>query len=343
MKKVIPLLALFFFTASASAAVSPDLSPEQRDLSYDQRAEGKQLIQKLSQEQGLDPEWVRSVLADARHQPKIIAAMQRPAEKVLPWHKYRQIFLKPGRIEGGVAFIQKHAALFKQVEKYYGVPPSIIAAIVGVETRFGQHIGNDRVLDALATLGFDYPPRAEFFYSELGHFLRLCKTEDLDARSVVGSYAGAMGMPQFISSSYQAYAVDFNQNGKRDLWNEPADIIGSVANYFSAHGWQPGGAVTARAVSSVTPPAEIERSRRETRYDYSDLAAAGIELKSAPEGSTKVGLLELEGPENPEFWVGYKNFFVITSYNHSPLYAMAVYQLSQEIEAGLAKSLASAQ
>ncbi len=326
-----PIIALVLVLCSSLTCAA--------NLPYDQREQGKQLIQRLRQQPGIDAEWLRAVLADARFQPKIVAAMQRPAEKVLPWYKYRQIFLKPGRIEGGVAFINEHAVLFKQVEKYYGVPPSIIAAIIGVETRFGQHTGNDRVLDALATLGFDYPPRAEFFYSELGHFLTLCKSEGLDARSVKGSYAGAMGMPQFISSSYQAYAVDFNGNGKRDLWREPADIIGSVANYFSAHGWQPGAAVAARAPDAAGPLAQIERSKRKTRYRYDELAAAGATAENPPPGDTQVGLLEFENAEGAQFWVGYNNFFVITSYNHSPLYAMAVYQLSQAIEAGMAKQM----
>lgn len=305
---------------------------------YDQREQGKQLIQQL-QAKGLEGAWVREVLADAKFQPKIVAAMRRPAEKVLPWYKYRRIFLKPGRAEAGVAFIKKHALIFRQVEKYYGVPPAIIAAILGVETRFGQHTGNDRVLDALATLGFDYPPRSKFFYSELGKFLLLCQSEGLDAHSVKGSYAGAMGMPQFIASSYQAYAVDFNHNGKRDLWGEPADIIASVANYFSEHGWRPGEPVAAPALTGPLPLEALEPSERKTRYDYADFKRAGISVEPAPDDNVPVGLLKFTGERGPEFWAGYNNFFIITSYNHSPLYAMAVYQLSQAIEDGMGEQL----
>lgn len=330
-------LLLLFATTAATGQSGPNGTP------YAERDQGKALIQHLSEQEGLDASWVRAVLNDAEYQPKIIAAMQRPAEKVLPWYKYRQIFLKQDRIDGGVAFIQKHADLFAQVEQEYGVPPAIIAAIVGVETRFGGFLGRDRVLDALVTLGFDYPPRADFFYSELGHFLKLCKSEGLDARSVVGSYAGAMGMPQFIASSYAAYAVDFNNNGKRDLWNEPSDIIGSVANYFAEHGWKPGQAIAAAAVPGSSAGADIERSKRETRYEYAELAQAGVALNPAPADATPVGLLELDYADGSRFWVGYHNFFVITSYNHSPLYAMAVYQLSQEIQKGLVAAQTQAQ
>lgn len=334
------IIALYL--ASFSAVVSSQEPSQGENKPYDKREQGKQLIERLSKEPGMDAQWLRETLADARYQPKIVAAMQRPAEKVLPWHKYRKIFIQDSRIEGGMDFIREHAMLFKQVEERYGVPPSIIAAIIGVETRFGKHTGDDRVLDALATLGFDYPPRAKFFYSELEHFLKLCKSEGLDARSVKGSYAGAMGMPQFIASSYQAYAVDFNNNGQRDLWNEPADVIGSVANYFSAHGWQPGADIAARAPRATAPLTGVLRSERKTHYRYSELAQAGAQVDSPPQDDTPVGLLEFENTQGPEFWVGYKNFFVITSYNHSPLYAMAVYQLSQAIEAGLAKQSGSA-
>lgn len=328
------LLILSFFCTAAGAHAAPDPSSSP----YPERDQGKQMIHNL-QEQGLDASWVRAVLKDARHQPKIIAAMQRPAEKVLPWYKYRQIFLKPGRVKGGIEFIKEHALIFRQVERYYGVPPAIIAAILGVETRFGQHTGNDRVLDALATLGFDYPPRAKFFYSELGKFLLLCQSEGLDARKVKGSYAGAMGMPQFIASSYGAYAVDFNHNGKRDLWNEPEDIIASVANYFSKHGWRPGEAIAAPARVGALPQEALDLSERKTRYVYADFTRAGIRAEPAPQQDFPVGLLKFRDVHGPEYWAGYNNFFVITSYNHSPLYAMAVYQLSQAIAAGMGEQL----
>lgn len=324
------LLTLLIFSTATAAYSAP--------VPYPERTQGQRLIENL-QAQGLDAVWVHAVLADAHHQPKIIAAMQRPAEKVLPWHKYRQIFLKPERVKAGIAFINKHALIFRQVERYYGVPPAIIAAILGVETHFGRHTGNDRVLDALATLGFDYPPRAQFFYAELGKFLLLCQSEGLDPLKVKGSYAGAMGMPQFIASSYAAYAVDFNHNGKRDLWNEPADIIGSVANYFSEHGWRPGEAIAAPAYVDALPQEALELSERKTRYIYADFARAGIHVEPAPPQDFPVGLLEFSGTHGPEYWAGYNNFFVITSYNHSPLYALAVYQLSQAIAAGMGEQL----
>jgi len=297
---------------------------------YHERPEGKALIQRLSEQHGMDAGWVRDMLAEAQYQPRIVEAMRRPAEKVLPWHEYRQIFLGESRIADGAAFMRRHRDTLERAQAETGVPAALITAIIGVETRYGRYLGRDRVLDALATLGFDYPERADFFRSELGHFLRLCHEEDIDATGAVGSYAGAMGMPQFIPSSYRAYAVDFDENGQRDLW-QPADAIGSVANYLSEHGW--------RSHHGIAFPAEVAgstdglaRSRRKTKYRYEALADAGVTLQDAPAGDTEVGLIELEGENGPEYWLGLKNFFVITSYNHSRMYAMAVYQLSQAID-----------
>jgi membrane-bound lytic murein transglycosylase B len=305
-------------------------------VTYDKRPEGVRLIQTLEKEHGVDPARARAILSDAAYQQSVIDKMSRPAEKRLTWSDYRPIFVQPDRAEDGAAFVRKHRALFERAEAEYGVPAHIISAIVGVETRYGAFIGKDRVLDALATLGFDYPPRAKFFYGQLGDFIRLSAEEDIDPNTAVGSYAGAMGLPQFIPSSYLAYAVDFNDNGKRDLWNEPADIIGSVANYFAEHGWRRDEPVADKALDQAIESA-LERSRRETRYRYADLAAQDIRVSAAPAADFPVGLVELETTEGPEFWVGYHNFFVITDYNHSRMYAMAVFQLGELIRQNLAE------
>lgn len=300
---------------------------------YEERSEARALVERLAVK-GVDRAWALRIIADAEYQDHIVEAMDRPAERVLAWYEYRRIFLKPTRIEGGADFIRKHEAVFEQVERAYGVPRALIAAIIGVETRYGGYIGKDRVLDALATLGFDYPSRSEFFTSELEHFLLLSREEGIDPLTAVGSYAGAMGLPQFIASSYRAYAVDFNKNGKRDLWNEPGDIIASVANYFTEHGWEYGSAVAIPAtVADEDLVDDLERSKRKTHYPFKTLARSGVVPKAPIDGETRVGLVELEAENGPEFWVGLNNFFVITSYNHSTLYAMAVYQLSQAIEA----------
>lgn len=298
---------------------------------YSERPEARAIIERLERDHGFDPERIRSLLAEAERQPRILEAMRRPAEKVLPWHRYRRIFLGDRRIADGGAFMREHRALLERAEKEYGVSAEIIAAIIGVETLYGANVGNNRVLDALATLGFDYPERSRFFLGELEQFFVLCHDEGIDCAKAKGSYAGAMGWPQFIASSYRAYAVDFDGDGKRDLWDSPADIIGSVANYLAKHGWRAGEPVALPLDGG--DPGDLERSRRETRYRYRDLVAAGLTAEStllSPD--TEVGLVELEGENGPEFWAGLNNFFVITSYNHSRLYAMAVYQLSRAIE-----------
>lgn len=299
---------------------------------YSDRPEARAMIERLEREHDLAPERVRALLSEAQSQPRILEAMRRPAERVMPWHRYRRIFLGDDRIAGGVDFVHQHRALLDRAEEEYGVPAHVVAAIIGVETRYGKNAGNDRVLDALATLGFDYPERARFFLRELEQFLILCHQDGVDCRAK-GSYAGAMGWPQFIPSSYRAYAVDFDDDGKRDLWNSPADVIGSVANYLAEHGWARDEAVAVPLTGDA--PAELERSNRKTRYRYRELAAAGLAAEQAPPADTAVGLVELEGEDAPEYWAGLGNFFVITSYNHSRLYAMAVHQLSEAIARGL--------
>lgn len=330
------LLCILFCTGIAAAGAA-------ERVPYDQRPQAREMIRHLTDEYGLPAARTRALLAKARFQPKILAAMRQPAEKVLPWHAYRKIFLQPTRITGGAEFIRAHMRIFRLAEKRYGVPPEVIAAIIGVETRYGRHVGDNRVLDALATLAFDYPERAAFFSSELEQFLVLCGEEHLNPEAALGSYAGAMGLPQFIASSYRHYAVDFNDNGQRDLWNEPGDIVGSVANFLRMHGWQPDAPIAAAARMPPAAASDLERSKRQTRYAYGELTAAGVSVDRPPAADTPAGVVELEGVDGAEYWLGYRNFFVITSYNHSRLYAMAVYQLSRAIASELAKTAVARQ
>lgn len=299
---------------------------------YAARAEGKALLERLQKADGVDIDAARSLLADARYKPKIVAAMRKPAERTLTWGDYRPIFLQAERAQKGAAYIQTHRDIFAQAEEKYGVPTNIIAAIIGVETKYGAFVGRDRVLDALATLGFDYPERSAYFMRELEDFLQLCVEEELACEREVGSYAGAMGLPQFMPSSYRAYAVDGNDNGRRDLWEEPADIIHSVANYLSEHGWQRDARVALPAwIGDDENLDDIERSKRKPAYRWDALRKLGVRVDDPPPNGAEVGLLEFEGSHGTEYWLGLNNFFVITTYNHSPLYAMAVYQLGQEI------------
>ena len=299
---------------------------------YAQRPEGKALLERLQDADGVDIEEARALLEDAKYQPKIVATMRKPAERTLTWKDYRPIFLQPERAQKGADYIAEHRELFEQAEDEYGVPAHVIAAIIGVETKYGAFLGRDRVLDALATLGFDYPERSAYFMRELEGFIELCVEEDLACDREIGSYAGAMGLPQFMPSSYRAYAVDGNDNGRRDLWEEPADIIHSVANYLAEHGWQRNARIALPAwIGDGGDLDDIERSKRKPAYRWDALRKLGIRVDDPPPADADVGLLQFEGAHGTEYWLGLNNFFVITTYNHSPLYAMAVYQLGQEI------------
>jgi len=282
-------------------------------------------------EHGLDPDEVRAVLEEARYRQSIIDAITRPAE-AKPWFEYRQIFLTEARIAGGEEFWRANKSLVGEVSSSLGVPAEIIMAIVGVETNYGMITGRYRVIDALATLGFYYPRRADFFARELAHFIRLSKEEDLPVTEVHGSYAGAMGIGQFIPSSYRAYAVDFDDSGYRDLWRSLPDALGSVANYLAVHGWEPGAPIVLPTQSVPTDLSE----QFSTTLDHTlaDLRALGVEFDAgALPPDTPATLVELELADGKEYWVGLNNFYVITRYNRSPLYAMAVTQLSEAIAA----------
>lgn len=321
----------FLFLAALALGCVPVLASAATG-NYAERPEGKALLERLQNADGVDIEAARELLADAKYQPKIVATMRKPAERTLTWADYRPIFLQAERAEKGAAYIEKHRETFEQAEEEYGVPADIIAAIIGVETKYGAFIGRDRVLDALATLGFDYPERSAYFMRELEGFIQLCVEEELACDKEIGSYAGAMGLPQFMPSSYRAYAVDGNDNGRRDLWEEPADVIHSVANYLAEHGWQRSARVALPAwIGDDENLDDIERSKRKPAYRWDALRKLGIRVDDPPPAAAEVGLLEFAGGHGTEYWLALNNFFVITTYNHSPLYAMAVYQLSQEI------------
>ncbi len=262
--------------------------------------------------------------------PAIIDAMEKPYE-AKPWYEYQPIFLTKARISEGVAFWKKHAKALQRAEEEYGVPPEIVVSIIGVETRFGKYKGKFRVLESLATLAFNYPKRSKFFRAELQEFLLLAREEDRDPLTIVGSYAGAMGKPQFIASSFRQYAVDFDKDGKRDLWDNTTDAIGSVANYFGRHHWERGEPITSPAVVTGNDYVAIVKKGIKPNTSVADLASKGVTAKDELPKDAQAALIELELKKGAEYWLGLDNFYVITRYNHSELYAMAVYQLSREI------------
>jgi membrane-bound lytic murein transglycosylase B len=275
---------------------------------------------------------VFAVLAKAEPQPKIIEAMNRPAEKTLAWWEYRAHFLTGERIDAGARLWREHRELIDAIAMERHVQPEYVLGIIGVETYFGRIMGRYRVLDALATLAFDYPARGEYFQRELEQFLLLTRSGELDAQSVLGSYAGAMGAAQFMPSSFQSYAVDESGTGHRDLWTDWADIFGSVANYLAQHGWEYGQPVLAEAQlgSAPEPATPASSSLNET---LGALRARGMQVASLLDDATPCMTIAAPLSNGMSYRVGFRNFYVITRYNHSPLYAMAVHDLAQAISA----------
>jgi len=280
---------------------------------------------------GFDRQTLQRTFSNIQRDENILAKVNSPAE-AKPWHKYRPIFVTPQRAIAGVNFWNRHQRALQAASQQYGIPEEIIVAIIGVETLYGRNTGKDNVLRSLTTLAMDFKPREVFYTKELDHYLHLIREEKIpNPHSLTGSYAGAMGLGQFISSSYRNYAIDFNGDGHKDLWH-PEDAIGSVANYFSRHGWKPNSDVTvpARITGGFYGKIVNTRANKPT-HSLPQLAQFGVQ----PLGkinSTRVALLELEGQQGKEYWVTGDNFYVITRYNHSPKYAMAVYQLAHDIK-----------
>ncbi|HSJ48127.1 MAG TPA: lytic murein transglycosylase B [Gammaproteobacteria bacterium] len=318
-------IALLLGTSACSS-----LSATSERPGFANHPEAKAFIDEMVERHAMDRGELTELFAEAQVREDILSAISRPAEGK-PWHEYRPIFLTRSRIDGGVAFWNEHADILARVEKAFGVDAQVIVAIIGVETRYGGNTGSYRVIDALSTLAFEYPPRAKFFRSELEQFLLLTKEERVDRREARGSYAGAMGHGQFISSSYRNFAVDFDGDGRRDLWDSREDIIASVANYLSVHGWQLGAPVAEQVEPKTRPAEELTGAGIKPSLTLDQLKAAGIQSRKADDDDTLATLIALEQQDGPEYWLGFNNFYVITRYNRSPLYAMAVYQLSEEI------------
>jgi membrane-bound lytic murein transglycosylase B len=329
MKKIFrnTLLALLSFASCATFATS------QTDLQFDAKAI-EQFVAEMVKEHGFDTAELNNVLNQAERKQNILDAISRPAEGK-PWHEYRPIFMTESRIREGVKFWHDNRAILEAAEKKYGVPSTIITAIIGVETRYGRFRGSYRVIDALSTLAFAYPKRATFFRGQLKEFLIMTREEKMDPLKPLGSYAGAMGQPQFIPSSFRSYAVDFDGDGRRDLWENMDDIIGSVANYFSRHKWQTGEAIATRAIVSGTVPESLLVNGYKPSFKAGILKEHKIKGTTQIPAEQEVALIALEQKKGHEYWIGFHNFYVITRYNHSPLYAMAVNQLSEAIRSGV--------
>jgi membrane-bound lytic murein transglycosylase B len=296
------------------------------------RAEIREFVEKTAAAMQMEPLDVYRLLAKAEPQPKIIELITKPAEKVSPWYQYRKNFLTEQRIAEGAQFMTEHRARLEKAHRETGVAPEYIVAIIGVETYYGRITGKYRVLDALATLAFDYPPRAEFFRGELAQFILLSKEEKLDPLTAMGSYAGAMGASQFMPSSYRRYALDGGDDKQRNLFADWDDLIASVANYFKQHGWVANGPVLAEAVLQPDAPVVADPGNLALNETIAGLRAKGVDFDQASQpASTPVLLVPAEQEQGPAYRVGFKNFEVITRYNRSVRYAMAVHDLATNI------------
>ena len=312
-------LAVFLFAAPHALAIDLD------------RPDVAAFITEMVREHNYDREALRDILGEAEIKPSILELISKPAEKTLSWGEYRPIFLTRERIDAGAKFWNENRAALEAVSERTGVPVEIMVGIIGVETYYGRITGGHRVLDALATLAFDYPPRAKFFRSELEHFLLLVREEQMQATDAFGSYAGAMGRPQFMPSSYRAYAVDSTGDGKRDIWNDWTDVAGSVANYFIEHKWRPGEEVVAKASLGGSWKGTVPANGLKAEDTVGSLSKQGVMFSTTMAADSAGQLITLEGENGTEHYVGFHNFYVITRYNRSVMYALAVYQLGQEI------------
>lgn len=298
---------------------------------YLEQVEVQQFITELVERHDFSRPELEALFSQVKKQQRVIDLISKPAEKRLEWFEYRRLFLDQERIRQGVQFWRAHAAELARAESQFGVEPPMVVAIIGIETRYGRNTGSTPVLDALTTLAFDYPPRSKFFRQELLNYLLLTREEGKDPRSLKGSYAGAMGYGQFMPSSYRNYAVDFDGDGKRDIWNNSSDAIGSVASYFNRHGWQHNAPVVMTALPSAESLAVELNDTKKPTLSVAQLAAQGVRARQWVEPERKAVALRLLGDAGPEYWLGFDNFYVITRYNQSQLYAMAAHQLSEAI------------
>ncbi len=285
-------------------------------------------VSRLADKHGFAQDQLNGLLAKAEIQQSVLDAMSRPAERALLWHEYRERFITEQRIKEGVEFWQQHRELLDKVAAERGVAPEYLVAILGVETYYGRITGRYRVLDALATLAFDYPPRSDYFTQELEQFLLLTREESLDPLAALGSYAGAMGPPQFMPRSVRQFAVDGDGDGHRNLWADWDDIVGSIANYFVKHGWKAGDPVLAEASIDQARAHDLDPRKIALNETVASLREKGVVFETQLAPAAPAMLLAADLPEKVAFRVGFHNFYVITRYNRSPLYAMAVHDLA---------------
>jgi membrane-bound lytic murein transglycosylase B len=290
----------------------------------------EKFIDQMVQAHGFDAKALHRVFAKVQTSQGVTRAIAAPSTSK-PWYEFKPLFVDAQRITGGVKYWNDNAELLERARKEFGVPEAIIVSVIGIETRYGKRTGNFRVMDALSTLAFDVPGRADYFRRELEQFLLLAREQQWDPLSINGSFAGAMGMPQFMPTSYRRYAIDFNADGHTDLWNDPADIIGSVGSYLHQSGWKEG--------TPIVAPARVDTAEWKPLVDLGlkptltldQWKMRGVDTLSNVQASLAASLFTLDLLGGPEFWFGFENFYAILQYNRSRNYAMAVHELANEI------------
>lgn len=298
------------------------------------RPQVEAFVEEMTKKHNYEPGSLRKLLGGVQPRTSILRAMAAPGT-ARPWYEFRRRTVDPGRIESGARFWLENMAPLERASREFGVPEEIIVATIGIETGYGRTTGNFKVLDALATLAFDYPPRADFFRAELEEYLLLTRESGFDAANMRGSYAGAIGIPQFLPSSYRKYAIDFDGDGKRDLVGSTADAIGSVANYYHSFGWKPGATVVVPAYSGDAELGPLLAAGIKPHTKIADLRSRGLIVQDAVDETAEATLFTIETEAGPKLMLGLNNFYVITRYNRSINYAMAVHELAREIRAAI--------
>ena len=339
--KTAPLRPHLLLTVLAGLLATPAGHAAER---YADRPEAQQFIEEMQQKHGFDKDALTYIFRRAEYLPPVIKAISPPKDPgVRSWQRYRSRFIEPMRIRAGVTFWDRYQDAIRAASEKYGVPEEIIVGIIGVETIYGRNTGNFQAVSALATLAFDYPRRAELFRGELENLLLMAREQHRDPLDYQGSYAGALGLPQFLPSSVRNYAVDFDGDGHIDLLGSPKDAIGSVARYMQMHGWEAGAPVAIRA--SVGADADLPpliANDINPAFDAATLASHGVKTTNGSEPAGKAALVELVTPgEDSEYWLGYQNFYVITRYNRSSFYAMSVFQLGEAVKLARTAALVS--
>lgn len=295
------------------------------------RPEIDSFIDEMVAKHGFQRASLRRLFRQAQPRPAVIRAISTPGT-ARPWYEFRASYVEERRIAAGIEFWRQHATALKRAQREYGVPEELIVATIGVETVYGRNMGRFRVLEALSMLAFDYPPRAALFRSELEAFLLLTREVGLDAMSIRGSYAGAMGIPQFLPSSYRKYAVDFDGDGRPDIWSSASDAVGSVANYYRSFGWETGAPVVIEASASGDEVESVLAAEFRPHSRIAELKQRGIAPLSPVDEEALAMLVRVEAESGNQYWLGLQNFYVITRYNRSVNYALAVYELAQELK-----------